>query len=187
MIPSAAKQDAFEESIRLKNQFRNLDEDEVEFLDSVLESTRKREAEVKKQTSEQLELFRRQQEEADKAALEGANDAHEVQGANGKEEEERWAVNRGKRKRVEEKKGLKGFKLRKVSSSAHDGGGLDASAKSPPPTIQPQPKSITRLTNTSPAVISKMGDSKPLEPVSKPNTAASVGLGLAGYSSDEED
>ena len=64
----AAKQEAFEESIRSRNQFRSLDEDEVDFLDSVLESTRAKEAEVKKQTTEQLEAFRRQQEEAEKTA-----------------------------------------------------------------------------------------------------------------------
>ena len=52
----------------MQNQFRSLDEDEVEFLDSVLESTRTKEAEVKKQTKEQLQAFRAQQEEAEKVA-----------------------------------------------------------------------------------------------------------------------
>ncbi|KAI6806655.1 hypothetical protein KC340_g18782, partial [Hortaea werneckii] len=42
----AAKQEAFDEATRFRNQFRSLDEDEVEFLDSVLESTRTQEAEV---------------------------------------------------------------------------------------------------------------------------------------------
>ena len=54
--------------MRLQNQFRSLDEDEVEFLDSVLESTRTKDAEVRKQTREQLEAFRAQQEEAEKVA-----------------------------------------------------------------------------------------------------------------------
>lgn len=65
-----AKQEAFEEKMKLKNQFRALDEDEVEFLDSIMESTRAQEAAVKKETAEQLELFRRQREEAEKALLE---------------------------------------------------------------------------------------------------------------------
>ena len=52
----------------MQNQFRSLDEDEVEFLDSVLESTRTKEAEVKKQTKEQLEVFRAHQEEAERLA-----------------------------------------------------------------------------------------------------------------------
>lgn len=65
-----AKQEEFEEKIKLKNQFRSLDEDEVDFLDSIMESTRAQEATVKKETAEQLELFRRQREEAEKAHLE---------------------------------------------------------------------------------------------------------------------
>ncbi|KAJ8610152.1 hypothetical protein MRB53_038759 [Persea americana] len=61
-----AKQEAFEESIRLKNQFRTLDEDEADFLESVLASTRKKEAEERKETVEQLAVFRAQQEAAEK-------------------------------------------------------------------------------------------------------------------------
>lgn len=119
MLTVAAKQDAFEESIRLKNQFRNLDEDEVEFLDSVLESTRAREEAVRKETREQLELFRRQQEEADRALMaESAKnrDVTEV-GASGSPtgEESSWAVNARKRKRLKEKEIPKFTKHRKHS------------------------------------------------------------------------
>ncbi|KAI9801944.1 MAG: hypothetical protein M1825_002999 [Sarcosagium campestre] len=64
----AAKQEAFEESIRLKNQFRALDEDEIDFLDSVLESTRQREAELKRETNEGLDAFRRRRAEEDQRA-----------------------------------------------------------------------------------------------------------------------
>lgn len=119
MLTVAAKQDAFEESIRLKNQFRNLDEDEVEFLDSILESTRAREEAVKKETREQLELFRRQQEEADRTLMtegSGVGKAAEV-GASGSPtgEESLWAVNARKRKRMKEKEPNKLAKQRKQS------------------------------------------------------------------------
>lgn len=119
MLTVAAKQDAFEESIRLKNQFRNLDEDEVEFLDSVLESTRAREEAVKKETREQLELFRRQQEEADRALMAesaGTGDVTEV-GASGSPTgaESSWAVNARKRKRLKGKEIPKFTKHRKHS------------------------------------------------------------------------
>ena len=120
MLLLAAKQEAFEESIKLKNQFRNLDEDEIEFLDSVLESTRAKEAAVKKETTEQLDLFRRQQEEADKALLEKPTEASEVNrvGTGGSPTgESQWAVNARKRKRVKEKEGMKGVKLRKSSTA----------------------------------------------------------------------
>ena len=120
MEPLAAKQEAFEESIRLKNQFRTLDDDEIEFLDSVLESTRAREEAVKKETTEQLDAFRRQQEEADKALFSGEAGADDEIGAAGSpvQEDSQWTVNARKRKRAKEKEILKGVKLRKGSSSA---------------------------------------------------------------------
>ena len=200
LIAPAAKQDAFEESIRLKNQFRNLDEDEVEFLDSVLESTRKKEDEVKKQTSEQLDLFRRQQEEADKAALEGAGEETRGEGIGSKEggQEETWAVNKGKRKRTEKKKGLKGFKLRKASSSAHDdgekvdGGRAGSSSHttglpSTTPTTKSQPN-ITAASNSIASVsTSPVENPEVSQAAAKTTQAAPSGLELGGYSSDEDD
>ena len=208
----AAKEEAFQESIKLKNQFRNLDEDEVEFLDSVLESTRKKEEEVKKETSEQLDLFRRQQEEKDKELLEGGEETDGKAGSpTAGESQSSWAVNNRKRKRVKEndRGGLKGLKLRKGSSTAEapvglrtstsGGGDLSASGRkagqgesaelkgtavenlatekasasvsaSPPPSPNPAPaKASPKHQNSS--------KSQPL---------ATSGLGLAGYSSDED-
>ncbi|KAF2460903.1 N-terminal domain of NEFA-interacting nuclear protein NIP30-domain-containing protein [Lineolata rhizophorae] len=107
----AAKQEAFEESIRLKNQFRSLNEDEVEFLDSVLESTRAKEAAIRKETSEQLDVFRKQQEEAEKASLARSPDNVSL------EEEDTWVVNSRKRKRAREKESLRGIKARNTSTS----------------------------------------------------------------------
>ncbi|KAJ5893916.1 hypothetical protein N7495_005607 [Penicillium taxi] len=68
-----AKQEAFDEKWRLKNQFRSLDDDECEFLDSVLESTRVQEAAIKKDTADQLEAFRKQREEAAQALLDSTS------------------------------------------------------------------------------------------------------------------
>lgn len=119
MLAIAAKQDAFEESIRLKNQFRNLDEDEVEFLDSVLESTRAHEEAVKKETREQLELFRRQQEEADRALMAQSTTNADATGVgvpgSPTGEESLWTVNARKRKRLKEKEAGKLVKQRKPS------------------------------------------------------------------------
>ena len=118
----AAKQEAFEESIRLKNQFRSLDQDEIEFLDSVLESTRAREEAVKKETAEQLDLFRRQQEKADQAlaAEPEAPPAPETAGGDGSPpgQASEWTVPAKKRKRGKDNEKLKGLKLRKSSSSS---------------------------------------------------------------------
>ncbi|CRG85150.1 hypothetical protein PISL3812_02275 [Talaromyces islandicus] len=96
-----AKQEAFEESIRLKNQFRSLDEDEVEFLDSILESTRAQEAAVKKETAEQLAEFHRQREEAERSLLDDPSSEKAGPGGTAKSpgEEEQWARSGKKRKR----------------------------------------------------------------------------------------
>lgn len=211
----AAKEEAFQESIKLKNQFRNLDEDEVEFLDSVLESTRKKEEEVKKETSEQLDLFRRQQEEKDKELLEGGEEADGKAGSpTAGESQSTWAVNARKRKRAKENEraGLKGLKLRKSSSTGEAPVGLRRSSStgedlsvsrrdigqretiepqgialknpttektsfggSASPTTAPGPKAVTK---TVPPKDEGISTSQPL------NTSA---LGLAGYSSDEDD
>ncbi|KAI9821419.1 MAG: hypothetical protein M1826_000700 [Phylliscum demangeonii] len=119
----AAKQEAFEESIRIKNQFRALDEDEVEFLDSVLESTRAREAAVRQETTERLDIFRKRQEEADKALLLSAAGDDVVGGGAALAEsvavpaDESWKVSGKKRRRAGEKEPVwKGVKLRKSSA-----------------------------------------------------------------------
>lgn len=117
-----AKQEAFEEKMRLKNQFRALDEDEVEFLDSVLESTRAQEAAVKKDTADQLEVFRKQREEAEKAML--GPTSSEVAPA----EEDEWTIPARKRRRDKSKESLVPGKKRKASAaeSSHK---ADASEK----------------------------------------------------------
>ncbi|KAL9578262.1 MAG: hypothetical protein Q9212_005827 [Teloschistes hypoglaucus] len=171
----AAKQEAFEESIRLRNQFRNLDEDEVEFLDSVLESTRAKEAAVKKETSEQLRLFRRQQEEADKELVDdtaAGNIVSQGVGSPTSNTESQWAINARKRKRTKDTEILPGLKLRKASS-----------------TSETSPVDLHKTPDTP---IAKKDSVSHLQPPSKNDTGLIAGskvgtLGLAAYSSDEED
>ncbi|RCI07902.1 hypothetical protein L249_5783 [Ophiocordyceps polyrhachis-furcata BCC 54312] len=55
----AAKQAAFEEKFRLKNQFRALDDDEAEFLDEIREREREEEERVRRETEERVRAFRR--------------------------------------------------------------------------------------------------------------------------------
>ena len=200
----AAKQDAFEESIRLKNQFRNLDEDEIEFLDSVLESTRAKEEAVKRETTEQLSLFKRQQEEADKLAqAESAGPPGSTavgEPGNAPTTESEWAINARKRKRAKEKEGLKGVKIRKSSTthnppttareSQSSNPKTTTGASSPPTPSSPSPHLLPASNATAPI---KAKSSKALPELlgneqikqTKPNDAA-IGLGLADYSSDDE-
>ena len=195
----AAKEEAFQESIKLKNQFRNLDEDEVEFLDSVLESTRAKEQAVKRETSEQLELFRRQQEEAEKAALDGDITNTTAVSPTDPSSDSQWALNARKRKRVKEDKGLKGVKIRR-SSTATD---ITPATPDHAPTADHNTGTIstqilgnakTGGTNKAENPISPPSEkatnntATPLPP--KVSSSAKVGmgagLGLADYSSDDE-
>ncbi|KAH8586170.1 N-terminal domain of NEFA-interacting nuclear protein NIP30-domain-containing protein [Bisporella sp. PMI_857] len=180
----AAKQDAFEEANRIKNQFRSLDEDEIEFLDSVLESTRKEEARVKEEMREGLEAFRRQQEEADKRARTGDAVAEEGFPIG----EEQWPAGGRKRKRVKEKEVLKGVKLRRTSTAG------DAAKFSIPVTAS--------LANLQAATIKDKNiksSKEPRERIRKPEAGSTIeksnasitntktGLGLVDYGSDEDE
>ncbi|UKZ46617.1 hypothetical protein TrVGV298_000822 [Trichoderma virens] len=57
----AAKQAAFEEQNKLKNQFRALDDDEIEFLDEVRAKERAEEERARREVEEGLKAFRTRQ------------------------------------------------------------------------------------------------------------------------------
>ncbi|QSZ29107.1 hypothetical protein DSL72_003617 [Monilinia vaccinii-corymbosi] len=189
----AAKKDAFEEANKLKNQFRSLDEDEVEFLDSVLESTRAEEDRVKKETAEGLELFRKQQEEADRKARAAEGDGALIQEGSPVREDE-WGTTGRKRKRTKDKEVLKGVKVRRVSSSAEQ-------SHAPPKgssTKLARDESSPVATNAKPLSSgdsAKISDTQPAKVAPKPAVAkeqpppppSKKGLGLVDYGSDEDD
>lgn len=195
----ATKQEAFEESIRLKNQFRTLDEDEVEFLDSVLESTRAKEEAVKKETTEHLELFRRQQEEADKAALREADTETGASREAGSPSdppsaESQWAINARKRKRTKDGEAIPGLKLRKSSSASKEPSAVPYEAKAALPGKAPsevhRPRQTTgdpSYTNVPSTSINKSFGNTHIPPPSTSAKPSVSSLGLAAYSSDEED
>ncbi|CZR62068.1 uncharacterized protein PAC_11965 [Phialocephala subalpina] len=181
----AAKQEAFEEAAKLKHQFQSLNEDEVEFLDSILEKTRAEEDRVKKETQEGLALFRQQQEEADKKARRSSDGPAVEETAT--VEEESWATGR-KRKRAKEKEGLKGVKVRRSSTSTESSKPLQASPKTPetpdnvatkkagPETKKAVPPRITAKSETKDSTVDK-----------KPAAPSKGALGLVDYGSDEDD
>ncbi|CCT62098.1 uncharacterized protein FFB20_14897 [Fusarium fujikuroi] len=98
----AAKQAEFEEQTKLRNQFRALDDDEIEFLDEIRANKRAEEERVRQETEEGLKAFRERQK----------GDAAQGENAGVKEEGESWEIGR-KRKRTKEKD-VKGLR-RKVS------------------------------------------------------------------------
>ncbi|KAL1958571.1 hypothetical protein VTO42DRAFT_4168 [Malbranchea cinnamomea] len=190
----AAKQEAFEESIRLKNQFRALDEDEVEFLDSLLESTRAKEAALKKETAEQLEIFHRQRQEAERAALDGGGANNKARtGAGPLTDEEQWSVAGRKRRRAKEREAFPGVKLRKSSSSeakekspGEKPGDLDSSASKELKHHIESPASGTSHGGQDPEQQDPAPTVSPVNNASATRPPASSSLGLSAYDSDED-
>ncbi|EON97533.1 putative nefa-interacting nuclear protein [Phaeoacremonium minimum UCRPA7] len=115
----AAKQAAFEEANKIRNQFRALDDDEIEFLDGVRENSRQEEERRRIEIEEGLKAFREAQakgaHQAPQDDDEGWNEATQELGGGGDE----WAVSSRKRKREKEKV-IKGIK-RRTSSLGKDG------------------------------------------------------------------
>lgn len=176
-------------SIRLKNQFRSLDDDEVDFLDSVLESTRAKDAAIAKETTEQLDLFRSQQEEAERAVISEDN----ALGLPALEEQ--WLVTGKKRKKQREHDGEKALKLRRTSSTATDH--VDSRIVNMPARnhIQNRParehnnnekerKESLQSQDATRRVASQQD--VPVPPIAQRNPPALPGLGLGVYSSDED-
>ncbi|KAL2817781.1 N-terminal domain of NEFA-interacting nuclear protein NIP30-domain-containing protein [Aspergillus granulosus] len=182
-----AKQEAFEEKIKLKNQFRALDEDEVDFLDSIMESTRAQEASVKKETAEQLEVFRRQREEAEKAALE--DNAADVTPAAGGED---WKIASRKRRREKSKDLLISARKRKSVGEdvADDTTSEQRTTKKAKDLVEDKTTGVAQE-QQEPATVddsvkgAKSGSS-PQPPAEQAVNPAAPSLGLAGYSSDSE-
>lgn len=196
-----AKQEAFEEKTRLKNQFRSLDEDEVDFLDSVLESTRAQEAAVKKDTADQLEAFRKQREEAEKSML--GPTSSEIAPA----EEDEWNIPARKRRRDKGKDLLLPGKKRKASATegsrepdaskrqesshhAQEASTTDkegAKATTAPSTTSPEKADPTNPTENATSNAHKSTSTEESQPDTKqPPKPAPVSLGLAGYGSDSD-
>ncbi|KAK2795355.1 hypothetical protein FQN50_009746 [Emmonsiellopsis sp. PD_5] len=191
--PTAAKQDAFEESIKLKNQFRSLDEDEVEFLDSVLESTRAQEAALKRETMEQLEVFHRQRQQMDKAFIAGTDipgpaDSNGTK-AGSPPDEEQWVTSGRKRRRGKDKEAFPGVKLRKSSSTDVKSSTISKASSdtaSRPAQSSPEPEKdakIVEKVETKHATETSVEQTKPQIPAAAPTSSA---LGLGAYSSDDD-
>ncbi|KAF9696180.1 hypothetical protein EKO04_006164 [Ascochyta lentis] len=164
-----AKQEAFEQAARYKLHV-TLDDDEADYLDGILEAKRKEEEKVKKETREQLDLFRRQQEEAERKALE--EDNTEVP----KEDQVQWVAPGRKRKKGPETSLLKGVKLRKSSSAAEEN--KSAHTVTVKEKVSDAPKAVIATPTTTASTAAATS------PPTKAPSTLSLGLGYA--SSDDE-
>lgn len=154
---------------------------------------------MKEETSEQLELFRRQQQEADKERLDESGDIANTAGSPTEElAETQWAVNARKRKRPKDEKGAKGPKLRKSSSTSETPQQKPAAPKSAEAIdgdvnsnvakinadVTTHEQSLAEVKDESSTLAADSPNEKPAA-ATKSNTLP--GLGLANYSSDEEE
>lgn len=171
------KQADFEEKARYKLHVA-LDDEEADYLDSILEKKRQEEANIKKETVEQLDLFRRQREEAERKARGLEEDGTEPAQEHGAEQ---WATAGRKRKKGPEAGLLKGVKLRKSSSITEE-----------------KPQAVQKNTaNSFPQTDSKSGregstnapaaDAKSPTSQAPPKPGNTLALGLGYASSDDED
>ena len=146
----------------MKNQFRTLDEDEVEFLDSVLESTRAKEQAVKEETRSELEAFRKRQGQVDREDDGGEAPREDTGQQSPPTESAPWKAVQKKRKRVQNTRPDAGAKVRKASTDD------TAHTASPPKTASKD----------------EVGHKAP--PSASPPAPKSALLGLASYESDDD-
>ncbi|KAH7414159.1 N-terminal domain of NEFA-interacting nuclear protein NIP30-domain-containing protein [Phaeosphaeria sp. MPI-PUGE-AT-0046c] len=177
------KQAEFEEKARYHLHV-GLDDDEADYLASIREKKRKEEAGVRKDTQEQLEAFRRQQEEDASKALEAEG------GVSPSEEQVQWAAPGRKRKKGPESSLLKGVKLRKANSTP------EKNKTSSKPHLQ-ENESVEKTLKTPAATANQSIAAKAVPSIattqkpqltSTPATAVNaLSLGLGYASSDEDD
>jgi hypothetical protein len=164
----------------------------------VLESTRAKEAQLKKETSEQLDLFRQQQADVEKAML--ANDV--TGGASGSptgDVEESWATNpRKRKKKAKDSEVLKGVKLRRTSSTSEPQkpptitmNPVDPSQKDSTPigsdaTAPDKSTSTDRSKNSIPTSHEGIDATPAILSASSPKAKPAVSLGLVAYGSDSD-
>ncbi|KAI4675288.1 uncharacterized protein J4E84_010180 [Alternaria hordeiaustralica] len=179
------KQAEFEEKARYKLHVA-LDDEEADYLDSVLDKKRQEELNVKKETFEQLDLFRRQREEAERRAKGLEEESSE---APKDEDAPQWAAVGRKRKKGAEGGLLKGVKLRKSSSVLEEKKSVDegkATAQSESVKSNVSSTATSANGSKSPATTSVNTTKPPAgQSTSKPGNTLSLGLGYA--SSDDED
>lgn len=161
-----------------------MDDDEIEFLDSVNESTRAKENTVKKETAEQLRLFRDQQVKNERAAAKSpAQDEPAQQSA-------MWSATSKKRKRDKAGQALPGVKLRKASSTGDSKAEVSSSpegrSNNQTSAIPAGNSAVSPVRDSERAALPSEDAPAGIPKDSSPPSPPAAGLGLGGYSSDED-
>lgn len=168
----AAKQAAFEEANKLRNQFRALDDDEVDFLDNMVEEERRTAEEQKRIEEEGLKVFRDAQKKS-KPVPENDDDAPVAE-----EVADEWSTSAARKRKREKEPIIKGIKRRvsqntQESESSSNAKEATSTSSTKAPATEP-PKSAEKATS-------------PPEPKSVQPAAAKSKMGLVDYGSDEDD
>lgn len=179
----AAKQAAFEEANKIKNQFRALDDDEIDFLDEVERRKREEQERVRRETEEGLMRFREAQK--------GGGEAGDVEGeGEGGEEvvEGGWAVGRKRKRRKGEAEGvgglLKGVK-RRVSTGAGGTGKDEKGDEKGDEKEEAEEKTLPDVTKQAKKAIAVQEPPKRTA-VAAPAAPSKPKAGLVDYGSDDD-
>lgn len=100
----------------MKNQFRALNDDEVDFLDSQVDAKIAKERAIQQENSEQLRLFRQRQDATYADIIDAIADEKDPQKPAAIEMDTNWTTSK-KRKRDKEKEVIKGVKIRRNPSN----------------------------------------------------------------------
>ena len=175
-VETAAKQEAFEESIKLKHQFRTLDADDVDFLHSVTQTQRQKSDAVRQETMRQLESFRQQQQRAAESER-GLSHPAVLDAAPAPSDVRPW-LGAKKRKRRKDDERLKSVKIRGPPSPT-------AVRPSEAPAVSADPDAPEKALEAAPseAVVSTRPANQP-SGVKPPQTG---GLALTAYDSSDDE
>lgn len=157
----AAKQEAFEEATKVRNQFRPLDDSEVAFLESIKQKEQSEADKVRKETEEQLAAFRREREAAEEKAreLEASQATRE---GSGEVTQDTWTTTKKRRRaKDDDKSGIpKSLKTSTSKEEAHPSSTTQVGAQPPAKPGVEKPKSPVHSLETATKAISQTA-SKP--------------------------
>ncbi|KAI1383036.1 uncharacterized protein F4822DRAFT_90669 [Hypoxylon trugodes] len=174
----AAKQAAFEEQNRIRNQFRALDDDEIEFLDGLQDERRTEEERVKRETEERLAQFREAQKAGGSTSAEGADgDGDEKDNAEDDAVAVEWSSGPGKKRKRGDKETRSIVKGVKRRTSELEGSEAKASS----------PETKTEKKTTVTHIDSDLKAKDNAKPMVTKDAQEKPKLGLVDYGSDDDD
>ncbi|KAI2780613.1 hypothetical protein F4815DRAFT_122817 [Daldinia loculata] len=181
----AAKQAAFEEKTRISNQFRALDDDEIDFLEGMRDERRVEEERVKRETEERLASFRQAQKATGTTTSSGDAEDGDVVHEGIDDDVGAWTGGAKKRKRPDKevKTIVKGVKRRASGSEKEVERAAAPDTRPEGPKAKTESKPIPNARASSDPKSSKPIEEKMVQEEPKPKPK----LGLVDYGSDEDD